>query len=50
MCVHTSKYKVYLNKGKNGKTVLISCEMRYATHSVGARGRNDWTQQLLSAW
>lgn len=47
--VHINKYKLYLSKRENGKTVFISCEMRYATHSEDARGRNDQTLQLLSA-
>lgn len=43
MFVHITKYKLYL-KEKNGKTMLVSCNMKYVTQSENVRGRNDQTQ------
>lgn len=31
-------------KEKNGKIMLICCNMKYVTQSEDARGRNDQTQ------
>lgn len=34
-------------KNEKNNAYIIDCEMGHVTPSEDARGRNDWTQQLL---